>query len=373
MKILVFRIGQLGDTIVSLPVLHALREQWPDAQLSLLFDSHLGKKYVVSKDLFRSTDIYNEFISYPVGSGKWQKLRATLSLLPLVLRLRKKRFDLVINLAPGIRPPAAKVRDTLFFRLCGIRKIVTAADFRAPEDKTRPLKPLPHEADVLLACLRAVGIEPPAPGTGSMSLCLNQQDETEYSNWLQKSGLPQPPRRWIGLGIGSKMQAKLWPIESYIELCRRLIRDCDVFPIIAGGPEDREAGDQLLQACGRGYNCAGELSLRGSARLLRECMLYIGNDTGTMHLAVSEKTPCVGIFSARDFPNKWYPYGNHHTVHRVAVDCEGCMLTECITEDRKCLRSISVDAVYRSCVAYLGKADGSHQQPAHAQQEKPAE
>lgn len=193
-----------------------------------------------------------------------------------------------------------------------------------------------------------------------MDLCLDAEDEAEFHRWLatqQGGGLQnhteRDEKRWVGVGLGAKMQSKRWGLDRYREVLQRLIKKHDLCPVFFGGAEDAPAAESMIQDLGRGMNACGELSLRGAARALKACLFYLGNDTGTMHLAVAAGIRCVAIFSARDYPGKWYPYGAGHRVHRVPVDCEGCMLVECIEQDRKCLKSIETDEVYASCVRLI--------------------
>ena len=114
-----------------------------------------------------------------------------------------------------------------------------------------------------------------------------------------------------------------------------------------GGCEDAVLGDALCRAWGeRSHNFAGVFSVYESAALLERCCGYLGNDTGTMHLAAMVGTPCVGLFSARDYPGQWEPYGQGHTVLRHETDCAGCMLEVCHERDNECLQRISVDEVF---------------------------
>jgi ADP-heptose:LPS heptosyltransferase len=133
----------------------------------------------------------------------------------------------------------------------------------------------------------------------------------------------------------------------------RLAAERDVWPVIFGGPEDRPAGDTLLSKWGRGYNAAGALALRSSAAALKRCRLYLGNDTGTMHLAAAVGVPCAAIFSARDLPGRWYPSGRGHHVFRSQVDCEGCGLTACVERYNECLERISAAEVLAACQSIL--------------------
>jgi heptosyltransferase III len=82
---------------------------------------------------------------------------------------------------------------------------------------------------------------------------------------------------------------------------------------------------------------------------MKHCELFIGNDTGTMHMAAAVGLPCVAIFSSRERPGLWYPPGEGHRVFRSAIDCEGCGLVECIELGNECLKRISVEEVLSAC------------------------
>ena len=115
-------------------------------------------------------------------------------------------------------------------------------------------------------------------------------------------------------------------------------------------------GERLLQAWGRGYNGAGELGLRAAAAALKRCRFYLGNDSGAMHLAASTGIPCVAIFSSRESPGSWYPYGEGHTVFRTPIACEGCMLVECVDRSMECLASIRAADVLEACRETMRRA-----------------
>ena len=123
------------------------------------------------------------------------------------------------------------------------------------------------------------------------------------------------------------------------------------FRSIFGGAEDREKGDRLIARCKNGVNAAGSLSVRESAALLQDCTLYLGNDTGTMHLAAAVGTPCVAIFAAIDWVGKWTPFGDNNRVFRKSVECEGCHTPTCFN-NHKCLDLVTVDEVYAACADY---------------------
>ena len=149
------------------------------------------------------------------------------------------------------------------------------------------------------------------------------------------------------------MPAKRWPLERYDEVVRDLIASFDIWPVVFGGPEDREIGEGLIERWGRGYNAAGALGVREAGLALKRCLLYLGNDTGTMHLAAAAGVRCVAIFSSRERPGLWYPAGSDNRVFRSEIDCEGCGLKVCITRDIECLRQIDSQHVSNAAAEIL--------------------
>lgn len=172
--------------------------------------------------------------------------------------------------------------------------------------------------------------------------------------WLRQGGDERAPRDWFALCAGSKWSSKQWPAQRYAEVGRRLIEKHGLVPVIFGGNEDRELGLGLITEWGRGICAAGELSIRESAALLRHARFYLGNDTGVMHLAAAAGTPCVAIFSALDWPGRWYPYGSGHEVLRHEVPCAGCLLQHCKFSN-ECLTGIDVGHVEHACETVLAR------------------
>ena len=347
-NILIFRIGQLGDSLVSLPALKVLRTHYPDARIGLLYDHHMGSSFVLSEDLLRDTGLIDEFIPYPVGKGRWGKVRAMACYPNLLRKLRQKGYQRVFQLVPEWKSPLREKRDHLFFKLAGIREQYSTCAYRRPRSSSKPLESLEPEVDFFLRVLGEWGYSSPEPVPSLLRMPLTPLHEQEWSTWRMQQSLPEAVRL-VGVGVGSKMQSKQWDLSRYQSVLSSLVEQESVFPVFFGGKEDAEAASDMIKALGVGANACGALSLKGAIRGLEDMALYLGNDTGTMHMAVAAGKTCVGIFSARDAPGKWYPYGDGHKVHRVSVDCEGCMLMTCIEQKKKCLTSIKVEDVLSSC------------------------
>lgn len=351
-RILIFRIGQLGDTLVALPAILCIRNQSPSAHIALLHDFHVGKSYVLSKDLLGKFDILNDFIGYPVGYTFTQRFLALLTIIPLIIRIRRSKFDLVIRLDTEYKTGFQKWRDQFFFKLAGIPKQISATDYRTPNNSWRPLETREHETDFYLRVLSENGFHSPDSRNAYTSILARvEQEHPEISSFLREAA-QTGKTGWIGIGIGSKMQAKRWSLTYFQTVLFNLV-EAGFLPIFYGGQDDKRIANELIQSIGSGINTCGQLSFLGTIQMLRNCRFYLGNDTGTMHLAVASGTRCVALFSARDYPGKWYPYGNGHYVHRVRVDCEGCMLTTCVKQKQKCLQMISPETVLASCMRIL--------------------
>jgi ADP-heptose:LPS heptosyltransferase len=94
-------------------------------------------------------------------------------------------------------------------------------------------------------------------------------------------------------------------------------------------------------------NLCGKLTPRQSAAALARVEIFLGHDSGPMHLAAAVGTPCVAVFAARNLPRQWFPVGSQHRVVYHRVECAGCGLETCIEQGKKCLVSIGVEEVFR--------------------------
>jgi asparagine synthase (glutamine-hydrolysing) len=347
-RILVFRIGQLGDTIVALPAMWLVRKHFPHAHIALLCDRHPGKSHVLASDLLRGAGIFDDYLSYPVSQSG--RLLRQSRMAGLLAAIRRGRFDTLVYLAPTNRKPEQIERDRRFFRMAGIRNFIGTEGFEPlePKQSGQPLKMMPRESELLLQRLAASGLRAERQDQLRMDLGLDPKDDAAVSSW--KTQLPSDGGRlWVAVGPGSKMPAKRWPLRRFEQVVVDLAREFDIWPVVFGGAEDKVIGDWLLARWGRGYNAAGALDVRTAAAALKRCGLFLGNDTGTMHLAAAVGVPCVAVFSSREPPGIWFPAGEGHRVFRSDIECEGCELVECIELGNECLKRIGTDQVLDGC------------------------
>ena len=350
-RIAIFRMGHLGDMVIAMPALWTVRRRFPDARILFLNQEHKKGKLAQGLDVIRPGSVYDDNLGYRLGEGGVSKP----DMVAALVKLRLARIDTLIYI-PAARTPAQLKRDRLFFRLAGIRRIVGMTGFAETDYRPEgsPLPTVTHEADLLLSHMARDGVVPDVDPHTLVGLGLTQDERDFAREYLRSKGV-DGSRLIVGVGPGSKMPAKLWPVERFAQVMRAL--DAEFSPVVVafGSAAERETCARITEAAATAINAAGELTIRQSAAVFEHCALYLGNDTGTMHLAASAGVRCVAIFSARDWPGRWYPYGKGHIVHRVAVPCEGCMLEVCDRENL-CLTSIGADRVFESARRILQEA-----------------
>jgi lipopolysaccharide heptosyltransferase III len=352
-RILVFRIGQIGDTVAALPSLWVLRQYFPDASIVILSEIPAKKTHLPPETVLPQSGLVDGFEKYPGGASlkhffvSWRKIR----------QLRRQGFDTLVYLVPSGRTQKQRVRDQLFFRICGINRLLAFKGFTenlCPRLSDGSLSPLPKEADALLHRLKLDDLPVPPSGQGCMDLQITEAEREKIRNWWKQNGNPETPHGWMAICTGGKASSQLWPWERYAEVVRLLTNQHGIFPVIIGGMEDREVGKKLLDFWKIGLCAAGVLSVRESAALMKDARFYLGNDTGIMHLASAVGIPCIAVFSARNWPGIWEPYGTGHRVLRFDVPCSGCKLEVC-DKDLQCLKGIQVEQVYVACVGVIEK------------------
>ncbi len=230
-RILVFRPGQLGDTLIAIPSLSVLRERFPTASITILHDQQVGKQYVLAREVLDGTSIVDGFLAYPSRKAALANFRQAAALLVLLIRIRRARFTTLVYLAPSRRTPKQVARDRLYFQLAGIREFYGMTGFLT-SSAAKVEGPLPvglSEADSLLARLNRSGLKTPPIGQGKMDFSLPPAVESMAQSWLRRVPKGHPV---LAVGPGSKMPVKMWPEDRYRQVIQRLIHEFDMWPIV---------------------------------------------------------------------------------------------------------------------------------------------
>ncbi|MGH8047661.1 MAG: glycosyltransferase family 9 protein [Chthoniobacterales bacterium] len=348
-NVLIYRLGSLGDTVVALPAFHLVRARFPKARITLLTNRPVASKAAPVEAILGSGFFFDDVLDYPVGT------RDPHLLLSLIRELRKRRIATVVTLAAS-RGRRAALRDQLFFKLAGAKTIVGSprekCDFEVCRDPATGL--YEWETGRLLRRLGALGkIDSQSDEAWDLRLTGAEIGEARSLTAAFDGA------RFIAMSIGTKVPANDWEESNWRELLSRLDRKyCGWGLLLFGASEERTKSEGYSTGwTGPVINLCGAVSPRVSAAAVKNARIFIGHDSGPMHLAAAVGVPCVGIFAARHPPGWWYPRGggkNRIIYHQT--DCYGCGLDECIVEKKKCILGISADEVERAVGEILAAA-----------------
>ena len=334
-RVLIYRLGSLGDTTVALPCFHLIARRFPMATRLLLTNYPVHAKAPASAAVLGASGLIHGYMRYTVGT------RSPLALLRLALEIRRFRPQALVYLMP-VRTPRQLRRDLAFFRFgCGVQRIVGAEDAAETIRIFDPATGLyESEACRLARVLSELGDAEPRV-IANWDLRMTAEETARAAAVLEPLG----QRPYFVCGPGTKMQAKDWGEANWRSLMERLSRQYpDHGLALVGAAEDRAVSDQVAAGwAGPVVNLCGELSPRETAAVIEGARIFLGPDSGPMHLAAAVGVPAVIAFSARGLPGVWFPIGERNQVIYHQTSCFGCNLETCIDEQRRCLTSITVD------------------------------
>lgn len=348
-RVVIFRPGALGDTLTLAPVLWALKAKHPEWTVWHLAEQPRFTHVVNAMEVATLIPEISQTILYDTRAsflGRLLKLRTA---------LRPHKEDILLNLCYPRANSLKVLRDAAFFKGLGFRKLVGFREAFRDSLKSRRVG-LPSESEYNRLLRHSRSLTGSAQGEPQGQL---RQDSEFALEFCRKHGLTDC--KLIALCAGSKMQAKRWPPERYAEMVAELSKELGVTFIILGDRFDLESTALIQSKAPDACLSALGASLLQSAGLLARCKLYVGNDTGTMHLAGLLRVPCVTLFSDRDHYSLWVPYGDQHTIIRYSMPCGGCLLENCFASPALCLDAISVREVVtavRETWSRLVKRDG---------------
>ena len=351
--VLVFRVGQLGDTLVSLPAIQDIRRRHPGDRLILLTDRHPGKRgYVSSWDVLGPTGWFDDVLFYVPKTLNWIFDR-NLGSLPSLLR--KLGPEIAYHLTPP-RNAWRHYRDQLFMRgFVGVREVYDSGIYESPARE--PGRQLPRIAPEWLRLRNVV----PGEHVGNVDLAsLVPREDMDHVGWLLREKWGCGPPLVLALGPGSKMPAKTWEEDRFLDLVQQLLaHHPQLHVVVLGGPEDREIGERLVEESGpRICEARPERSL---------CMApaprcYLAAPTSETIPARCTLLRCsAGRASRCSAPETILVTGNpmEKTTSFCAMrlNVPRACSNVCNEQQNKCMRLITVDEVYRAVAGLLGQTD----------------
>ncbi len=353
-RVLVYRLGSLGDTLIALPALHLIRRAFPRAERRLLTNVPVHAKAPAAAAVLDGSGLIDGYLQYSAGT------RNALGLARLWWQVVRYRPEVVVYLAAG-RGVATARRDLRFFRLCGVRRVLGVPLTGAMQSNFYGAAPESEEAAQMLseAALEAEAARLvrnlPELGEARLEVESNWSMHLTPAEHERAGELTREADGWterpFAVSVGTKVQAKDWGRENWRALLTRLANEAPGRPLfLLGATEESEASafaaaGWVAHGGGPVVNLCGRLSPRQSAAAIQRAELFLGHDSGPMHLAAAVGTASVAIFAARNVPRQWFPFGDRHRVVYHRVDCWGCGLETCVEQRKRCLTGIAVDQV----------------------------
>jgi ADP-heptose:LPS heptosyltransferase len=315
-RILIYRLGSLGDTVVALPCFHKIAQTWPNAERIVLTNRPVNSKAAPLEAVLGRGGLIHRTVTYPVG------IRSLTGLMDLGRHIRSLEADVLVYLAAPRGLPNT-LRDALFFKWCGFDEIIGLPythDLQQCRYIESPWNSCggaqEYECERLARCIASLGpidLEDPK----MWDLRLTEREIRAGDAMLDSLA----GAAYFAINTGGKINAKDWGLRNWQKLLARLTREYRHMGLVIVGAADDSVSAQLLARAWSGpvVDLCGKVSPRESAAALRHAVGFIGHDSGPLHLAAAMGVPCVGLFGNLNVPNRWHPRGaRHRIIHRMA-------------------------------------------------------
>jgi predicted lipopolysaccharide heptosyltransferase III len=324
-RILVIKLRYLGDVLLSTPVVASLRAAFPGAFLSMLVNR--GTEAMIAENPHLDEVLVVERRASPLRQFRFAQM------------LRRRRFDLAIDLTDGDR--------------AAILSRLTGAAIRAGFNREAlwrgrlythvvPLRqePLPIVRQQLMM-LETLGI----PSVRSTPvLHVRPEDDLAAADALLTIGVSEG-EGFVALHPGVRWPWNSWPAERFAGLIDYVQGKLGVKVVLLGGERDCGTAEAILSRVESGArSLIGRLGILAVASVLRRAALFVGHDSGPMHIAAAMGTRVVALFGSSD-PRVWAPVGEGHVTIHKGIDCRPCLPHGCRRGDENCMRRIDVDEV----------------------------
>jgi len=342
-KILIRATNWVGDAIMALPALRAVRKRFPGAEIAIV-----GRTYVA--DIYRDQEICNQLISYDsaglhAGFSGRERLAA---------ELRTQKFDVALLLQNAFDAAWLAWRANIPERIGYARD---ARSFLLTKAVPLPrLGEIPaHEKFYYLELLRRARWLDSVQDESFIGLHVPEEKRRSADEFLCKSGVRQGAIR-IAIGAGASYgSAKCWPPPRFADVANRLQSETEADVILFGTAAEATVSTAIASEMTRPpIDITGQTAIADLPALLSQCHLFIGNDSGAMHVAAAVGLPIVAIFGPTD------PFGTAPITLRCSIVqqkpyCSPCFLRRCPT-DHRCMTAITADMVEAAARPWLSSA-----------------
>jgi len=370
-SIIIFRCDEIGDVVLTTPLLREIRRNAPDAWITLVVKPSI-------KNLVEMCPYVNEVLVYDWVALLPDNWRCSSEMLNRFKRMVKfcrwflwrKKFDLAV-----LPRWAADYYDSTYLAyLCGarhrighsqsvnIKKATLNGGFDYLLTEVVSDTSAKHQVEHNLDILRHLGGE---VGSSRLEAWLTTEDEMFAQTRVGRNGQNRADIV-VGLGLGAGWEYKVWPAEYFCEISRWLAGTIGAKVVLLGGVADIPTGRAIVGAIGNAaINVVGQTTLRQTAAILKHCDVFVGNDSGPMHLASIFNLPIIAIFSeARrsdigpDYAPAWFrPWHAPHTVIQPDMPLPPCS-DGCSDLKSHCIRQIKPEIVIKSLEKFIEGVKG---------------
>jgi heptosyltransferase-2 len=337
MKILIRAPNWVGDAVMAIPALETIRKTRADAEISLLARPAVA-------DLLAGQPFIDRVLPYEYRG----RHAGVFGREKLVGELRKENFDVALLLQNAFEAAwlawRADIPERIGYARDARSPFLTHA-VRVPREGQRPN----HESQYYLELLLGAGWIETVPEIPPIRLSIPESARTATESLLRKSGARENAWRCAIAPGASYGAAKCWPPERFAQLADRLISESDADVIFFGTPAEKDIAARIRSTMNsRAISLVGETSMRDLAALFSCCSVFIGNDSGAMHVGAAAGLPVIGIFGPTD-PQGTAPVTGQFALIRESVSCSPCFLRRCPV-DHRCMTRISVDSVFSAAM-----------------------
>ncbi|MBS0171406.1 MAG: lipopolysaccharide heptosyltransferase II [Nitrospira sp.] len=333
-RILLIKPSSLGDIVHAMPTLAALRERFPQAEVTWLVKRQWAPlvEVIVGVDRVCAVD------------------RGLMGWLGRVPELRAAGFDLVVDLQ-GLFRSGAMAGLTGCARRAGFANAREGSPFFYTQRVVVPSTPM-HAVDRYLLVAEALGAA--RPSKPRFEFLDRPDDRQAVDSLLAQAGI-DGSSPWVAMNVSARWETKRWPPQHFAEAADRLAERYGVPVVLIGGPAERPESLAVTERMHtKAVDLTGQTPVRWLPGLLRRASLLLTNDSGPMHIAAAVETPVVALFGPTD-PVKTGPYGQRHVVLSYAVECRPCMRRDCTRAVAlECLTAVQPEQVVQAVVRQLG-------------------
>jgi len=329
-KILIRATNWIGDAIMALPALRAVRAKFSDAEIAIV-----ARPYVA--DIYRDQQICNQLINYEqvgIHAGISGRER-------LAAELRAQKFDVALLLQNAFDAAWLAWRANIPERI-GYARDGRSFLLTKPVPVPKPGEIPAHEKFYYLELLRRAGWMDSFSDESFIALTVPEVRRLRALEFLVESGV-RPHALRVAIGAGASYgSAKCWPPRRFAELASRLQAQNDADVILFGTAAESAVSNAIAAGMRQPpIDLTGKTAIADLPALLSQCHLFIGNDSGAMHVAAAAGLPIVAVFGPTD-PLGTAPVTPRCTIVQDRPYCGPCFLRCCPT-DHRCMTKVTPD------------------------------